>query len=71
MSNHPSRGWRRRAHEAAASFVASWNWRPDAAAYVLTQQELADIMSQAVIAGYGLGRLDRHAAPSIAPRSDA
>lgn len=58
MSNHPSRGWRRRAAYAASGYVLRQQWRPDAAIYTLTPDELADAVRAAFLAGFERGRED-------------
>lgn len=58
MPNHPNRGWRRRAHQAAVAYVAQRPSPADAVAVALTPEQLAALMHDAYIAGYGDGRKD-------------
>jgi len=67
MTNHPSRGWRRRAQAAADAEVARWRWdpRPDGA-YILTREQLAGMVRDIYLRGFEAGRTDQRA-PKAAP----
>ncbi len=67
MTNHPSRGWRRRAETAAAAWLARWRADEPGSARLLTRAQLDELMRASYLAGYDAGRIDsprpRHAAP--------
>ena len=68
MPNHPSRGWRRRAHQAMTWWMARWRWPKDPTGegrYVLTLEQLREMRQTDYLAGYEAGRLD---GPPRAPR---
>ena len=57
MPNHPSRNWRRVAYAAADQYITLL--RLPAHGAVLTTEQLADMLRQAVVAGYDAGRKSR------------
>jgi len=58
MTNHPSRGWRRRAELAAAQIVLRLGWQPDAVVQCYTRDQLERLVAQVAIDAYAAGRAD-------------
>jgi len=58
MTAHPSRAWRRRAHDSAVAWLLRWRWEPDAAVHTMSPEQLRGVMQRAYLAGYEAGRLD-------------
>lgn len=62
MTNHPNRNWRRRMHDAAASFVKRQAW-PDGGDFALMSlDQVQKLLADSFVAGYSEGRA------SVAPR---
>lgn len=64
MPNHPGRtpAWLRRAQAAATEWIARWRWdQQPGSGWLMTQEQIADVMRRAYLAGYEAGRDDRPA----------
>ena len=61
MSDATHHGWRRRALEAASTWLALWRWPADPTGeglHVLNRLQMRDTMEAAYLAGFEAGRQD-------------
>lgn len=67
MPNHPSRNWRRVAHDAATRQIdalqALGRIPADGAAVLMTREQLLDVIRVNFVAGYDAGRTSRARPP--------
>lgn len=52
MTNHPNRNWRRRMHDAAASFVERQAWPEGGDFALMSLEQVQKLVADSFIAGY-------------------
>ncbi len=55
MANHPNRAWRAKMQRACDAWLSKWK-RPAGCAFLLSADDMADVMRNAYLSGYAAGR---------------